>query len=53
MRKNVKGGTQNEQKNNKLSYCNGFQKCNKSCTWYGSFDLKTEISDFQETSGIK
>ena len=37
-----------EQKNNNLSYCNGFQKCNKSCTWYGSFGLKKVILKSQE-----
>ena len=51
--RNVKGGIEPEQKNNNLSYCNGFQKCNKSCTWYGSFDLKKVILDFQDVSGIK
>ena len=51
--RNVKGGIEPEQKNNNLSYCNGFQKCNKSCTWYGSFDPKKVILDFQDVSGIK
>ena len=46
--RNVKGGIEPEQKNNNLSYCNGFQKCNKSCTWYGSFDPKKVILDFQD-----
>ena len=45
--KEVCGGGK-EQKNNNLSYCNGFQKCNKSCTWYGSFDPKKVILDFQD-----
>ena len=49
----VKGGIQPEQKNNNLSYCNGFQKCNKSCTWFGSYNPKKIIFFLKEILEIK